>query len=68
MKQLQLIDLYLFLNKNDVTNSSSNRKNGVDRGVRKHAQKVQEEEEENERMNIVISVLLLYYYCIIISF
>lgn len=67
MKQLQLIDLYLFLNKNDVTNSSSNRKNGVDRGVRKHAQKVQEE-EENERMNIVISVLLLYYYCIIISF
>lgn len=43
-----------------MTNSSSNRKNGVDRGVRKHAQKV-EEEEENERMNIVISVLLLHF-------
>lgn len=58
--QLQLIDLYLCLNKNDVTNSSSNRKNGVDRGVRKRAQKVQEE-EENKRMNIVITVLLLHF-------
>lgn len=58
--QLQLIDLYLFLNKNNVTNSSSNRKYGVDRGVRKRAQKVQEE-EENKRMNIVITVLLLHF-------
>lgn len=41
-------------------NFSLNRKNGVVRRIRAHAQKVQEE-EENERMNIVITVLLLHF-------